>query len=60
MPNYERLPRKTKKQLKKNPEEWQRYVERRRVAKENHESLNIIFTRDYGKSNQIFRKIIRG
>ena len=58
MPNYKRLPRKMKKQLKKNPEEWQRYTERRRIAKENHESLNIIFTRDYERSHQIFRGII--
>lgn len=55
----ERLPRKLKKQLKKNPEEWVEYLEEKRIAKEKHESLNLIFTRDYKRSGQLVRRLIR-
>jgi hypothetical protein len=58
MPEYKRLPRKLKKQLKKDHAEWQKYVEKKRTAKEKHESLNIIFTRNYNHSHRIFRKAI--
>ena len=54
-----RLPRKLKKELKKNPEEWERFVEERKVAKERNEGLDIIFTRDYDNSRKIVRRLGR-
>ena len=54
-----RLPRKLKKQLKKSPEEWAEYKEKRRLAKERHESLDLIFTRNYRHSRNIIRRMIR-
>jgi hypothetical protein len=54
-----RLPRKLKKQLKKSPEEWAEYKEKRRIAKERHESLDIIFTRNYKHSRKIIRRMFR-
>ena len=53
-----RLPRKLKKQLKKNPEEWAEYVEQRKIAKERHEGLDTIFTRNYKHSRKMVRRII--
>ena len=55
---YKRLPRKLKKQLKKNPEEWQKYLEKKKTAKEKHESLDIIFTRNYRHTSRIFHKML--
>ena len=55
MSKYERLPRKLKKQLKKNPEEWEKYLR----AKEMSASLDIIFTRNYKHSHRIFQRTIR-
>ena len=60
MSEYKRLPRKLKKDLKNNfPEEWNKLVEERRTAKEKHESLDIIFTRNYDNSHKIVRRMIR-
>ena len=58
MPRYGRLPRKIKKQLKKNPEAWENYQRERKLAKERDEHLDIIFTRNYKHSAKIFRKMI--
>jgi hypothetical protein len=52
-----RLPRKIKKELKKVPEEWKKYLEERRVAKEREKSLDLIFTRDYSSMRKIFQKL---
>jgi hypothetical protein len=54
-----RIPRKVKKQLKKNSEEWQEYLEKRRLMKERHESLDIIFTRNYKHGRKLVRRMIR-
>lgn len=59
MPYSKRLPRKLKKQLKKDIEEWNEYTEKRRVAKERNEGLDIIFTRNYSHSRRMVRRIIR-
>ena len=59
MLNHKRLPRKFKKQLKKDLEKWQEYLEKRRVAREKHESLDIIFNRNYADGRRIFRRMIR-
>ena len=58
MLNHKRLPRKLKKQLKKNLEQWQEYLEKRKVAKEKHESLDIIFDKNYEDSQRIIRRMI--
>ena len=58
MLNHKRLPRKLKKQLKKNMEQWQEYLEKRRVVKEKHESLDIIFDKNYEDSQRIIRRMI--
>ena len=58
MPKYEKLPRKLKKQLKKNFEEWAAYLKERKAAKERSDGLDVIFTRNYKNSHKIFRKII--
>ena len=58
MSKYDRLPRKIKKQLKKNPEEWAKYIEKKRVIKERNENLDLIFTRNYKHSMRIFRKMV--
>ena len=58
--NKERLPRKVKKQLKKDKEAWNEYLLEKKKAKERHENLDIIFTRNYKNSTRIFRKMIRG
>lgn len=58
MPKYGRLPRKVKKQLKKNPEAWENYQKERKLVKERDEHLDIIFTRNYKHSVKIFRKMI--
>lgn len=52
-----RLPRKLKKQLKKMPEEWNKYLEERRLVKEREKSLDIIFTRDYSSMRKTFQKL---
>ena len=59
MSKYGKLPRKIKKQLKKNKEEWLKYKEEVRITKERHENLDIIFTRDYENGRRIFRKVLR-
>lgn len=56
----ERLPRKFKKQLKKNEEAWNEYLLEKKKARERHESLDIIFTRNYKNGARIFRRMIRG
>lgn len=56
---YKRFPRKLKKQLKKNPEEWENLVKERRVVKDREEHLDTIFTKDYDNSRKIVRRIIR-
>lgn len=48
-----------KKQLKKNSQAWQEYLENRRMAKERHESLDVIFAGNYHNSSKIIRRIIR-
>lgn len=55
----ERLPRKLKKELKKNNEIWEEYKNERRIRKERHESLDIIFTRDYKDGSKIIRRLLR-
>ena len=56
MAKYGKLPRKIKKQLKKNPLEWEQYKENVKIMKERHENLDIIFTRDYKNGRKIFRR----
>ena len=59
MSKYKRLPRKFKKQLKKSPEEWQMYLEKRATAKIREEGLDIIFTRNYKHDRKLIRRMIR-
>ena len=59
MSKNERLPRKVKKQLKRNGE-WENYLQEKRQIKERDENLDVIFTRNYKHSLRIFRKVIRG
>jgi hypothetical protein len=59
MSKYDRLPRKLKKQLKKDPAEWEVYMKNWKVAKERHENLDLIFTRNYKHSKKLIRRIIR-
>ena len=59
MLNHGRLPRKLKKQLKKDTVQWQEYLEKRKVAKEKHESLDMIFNKNYADGRKIFRRMIR-
>ena len=59
MPEYRRLPRKLKKELKKNPEEWATYLKKKKESQERSESLDIIFTRNYKHNRKIFRKMIK-
>ena len=54
-----RLPRKLKKQLKKNPEEWEKYLYEKKTAEEMSKSLDVIFTRNYKHSRKIFQKTIK-
>ena len=60
MSKYKRLPRKLKKELKRDREAWEKYLSEKKKAKERHESLDIIFTRNYKNSAKIFRRMIRG
>ena len=55
----ERLPRKLKKELKKNNEIWEQYEQERRLRKERNKSLDIIFTGDYEDSSKIIRRLLR-
>ena len=59
MSEYTRLPRKVKKELKKDLQAWENYLVEKKKAKERHESLDVIFTRNYKNSARIFRKIMR-
>ena len=59
MSDYKRLPRKLKKQLKKNSQKWKEYLEERKTVRERSENLDIIFTRNFEHSHKIFQKIIR-
>ena len=59
MPYSKRLPRKLKKQLKKDFEEWKNYKEKRRLAKERNKGLDMIFTRNYSHGGRIIRRMIR-
>ena len=59
MSKNERLPRKVKKQLKRNGE-WESYLENKRKIKERNENLDIIFTRNYKHSVRMLRRILRG
>lgn len=59
MLNHKRLPRKFKKQLKKDSEQWQEYLKKRRVAREKHESLDFIFDKNYMESRKILRRMFR-
>lgn len=59
MPKYGRLPRKLKKQLKKNPEEWEKYLYERKTANEMSKNLDVIFTRNYKHSHRIFQRVIK-
>lgn len=59
MSKYGRIPRKLKKQLKKNPEEWERYLCERKTAKEMSKNLDVIFTRNYKHSHRIFQRVIK-
>ena len=58
MNNDSRLPRKLKKQMKKNGE-WTVYKEKERQKKEKRDSIDVIFTRDYTNSHKTIRKIIK-
>ena len=60
MSEYKRLPRKIKKQLKRDMEAWEEYLLQKEKAKEIDENLDIIFTRNYKQSLKIFRRVIRG
>ena len=60
MSEHRRLPRKVKKQLKKDPVAWEKYLLQKKRIKERNESLDIIFTRNYKHSSKIFRRMIRG
>ena len=59
MPKYKRLPRKTKKKLKKDKMKWEEHVERRQKEKERQRSLDVVFTRNYGHSRKLVRRVIR-
>ena len=59
MHSSRRLPRKMKKQLKKDKVAWHEYLEKRKVAKERHESLDLIFTRNYKNGSRTIRRMIR-
>lgn len=59
MPENRRFPRKIKKQLKKDSETWEKYLEEKRIAKEKNESLDLIFSRNYSRSAQTFRNMFR-
>jgi hypothetical protein len=56
---YKRIPRKLKKQLKKNLEEWEKFLQERKIARERSANLDIIFTRNYKHSHKIIQRVIR-
>ena len=60
MSKYKRLPRKLKKELKKDQVAWENYLNGKKKAKERHENLDIIFTRNYKNSARILRRVLRG
>ena len=54
-----RLPRKLKKQLKKDPEGWAKYQEERRIMIEREKHMDKIFTRDYSSMGKVLRRMIK-
>ena len=55
----ERIPRKLKKQLKKNLQEWEKFVTERKAAYRREEHLDIIFNKDYSNGRKVLRKMFR-
>lgn len=55
-----RLPRKMKKLFKnKMIEEWENFLEEKKVFKKREEQINKVFTRNYKDSKKIFHKMIK-
>ena len=54
-----RIPRKLKKQLKKFPQEWQKFVEERKEFLKREKHLDTIFEGDYSNGKKILRKMFK-
>ena len=59
MRNFTRLPRKLKKQIKKSPKDWKVYLQKRKEFRERNRNLDIIFTRDYENSKELFKENLK-
>lgn len=60
MKNYERLPRKLKKAVKKNDiKKWLLFLKEKKATKERGEHLDKLFVKDYRNVYKVIHKMIR-
>ena len=52
-----RIPRKLKKGLKKNLQEWEKFTTERKAAYKREQHLDVIFDKDYSNGGKVLRKM---
>lgn len=52
-----RIPRKLKKGLKKDLQEWEKFIIERKAAYQRDQHLDVIFDRDYSNGRKVLRKM---